>query len=105
MEAIHIGREIKKVMKQQGMNATELGKIIGKHYTLVYGMLRKPHLHCSQLAEISQALGQDFFSHYCQCPQQGQVHQQTETLEKQIQELRKENAYLKEINELLKGKK
>ena len=102
MEAIHIGREIKKAMKQRGMNATELGKIIGKHYTLVYRMFRKRHLHCSQLAEISKALGQDFFSHYCQCEKVSESHKKTEALEKEMQELKKENAYLKEINELLR---
>ncbi len=100
MEAIHIGKEIKKLLRQKDISATKLGQMTGRHNTVVYRWLRKRHLDGKLLMEISKVLEYDFFRHYCQCSPHNQGHQQTEMLEKQIQELKKENDYLKELRSI-----
>ena len=102
MQAIHIGKEIKKLLRQKGVSATKLGEMMGRHNTVVYRWLRTRHMDCKLLAEISKALEHDFFRRYCQCEKVSESHEKTEALEKEVQELKKENAYLKEINALLR---
>ncbi len=102
MKEIHIGKEIKKLLRQKGVSATKLGEMMGRHNTVVYRWLRKRHLDCGLLMEISKALEHDFFSRYCQCEKGAEAHEKAKALEKEMQELKKENQYLKEINELLR---
>lgn len=102
MEAIHTGKEIKKALRQKDISVNQLSEMLGRHNTVVYRWLRKKHLDCGLLAEISKALEHDFFSHYCQCEKVSEAHEKTQALEKEVQELKKENAYLKEINTLLR---
>ena len=61
MEEYHIGHEIEKEMRAQGMSAPELGKKIDRSKGAVYEIFKKGHIATDLLAKVQRALGRDFF--------------------------------------------
>ena len=61
MEKYHIGHEIEKEMRAQGMSAPQLGKKIDRSKGAVYEIFKKGHIATDLLAKVQRALGRDFF--------------------------------------------
>lgn len=105
---IHIGKSVRKLLKNQGVSPAELGERIGKGRTTVYAMLRQKYLHSGLMVKISEALKHDIIQYLYQpdeLPSNKKLLQKVEELEHQIETLRQENNYLKELNQLLKQKR
>jgi hypothetical protein len=96
MAEIHIGNEIKNVFDKRGFTITEFSKRIKTSRENVYNIFARKTIDTGLLLTISNALEFDFFSIY--------VNFINPTKDPEIDHLRKENALLKEINELLKSK-
>lgn len=58
---MHIGQHIKKVMRQQGMTATQLAKDICCTRPHIHRIFRKENIDIALLERISTALDYDFF--------------------------------------------
>lgn len=61
---LHIGQEIKRVLKEKGKKANWLAEKINTGDRNFYDMLTRDELSTSQLAQISEALEYDFFALY-----------------------------------------
>lgn len=104
---IHIGKTLKRLLEKQGVSPEELGERIGKGRTTVYAMLRQKYLHSGLMVKISEALKHDIIQYLYQpedLPGNKKLQQKVEEMEHEIETLRKENNYLKELNTLLKQK-
>ena len=58
---MHIGQHIKKVMRQQGVTATQLAKDICCARPHIHRIFRKDNIDIALLERISTALNYDFF--------------------------------------------
>lgn len=103
--AIHIGEKIKDVVYHKRISHTEFAKMLGKNPKYISRIFHKQDIHCKLLKNISELLKHDFFQYYITGSQSGGVMNSFSSLEKEIETLRKENGYLKQINELLAGRK
>ena len=101
--AIQIGNVIKKVMEEKNVSSSELASRLSVHPGSISRLFNYRHMHSSLLQKISQALGHDFFKYFTQDirVERPESDKQIEILRKDIEQLRKENGYLKQINELL----
>lgn len=75
-----------------------------------YKLLSRDDMTLSRLKQISQALNHNFFLDYYNAPSPGNQKQSPLILEnlqlkEKIKQLETENAYIKEINQLLKAAK
>ena len=61
---VHIGKEIRKVMKQRRITVVELAAILNLHRQSVYDMLRRDNIDVKRLVHISQILQYDFYNKY-----------------------------------------
>lgn len=96
MEEIHIGNEIKSVFEKRGLTITEFSKRINKSRENVYSIFNRKTIDTGLLLSISNVLEFDFFSIY--------VSSINPTKDSELDRLRNEIEYLKEINLLLKSK-
>jgi transcriptional regulator with XRE-family HTH domain len=96
MEEIHIGNEIRSVFNERGLSISEFSRRIKTSRENVYSIFNRKTIDTGLLITISNVLDFDFFSIY--------VSFINPTKDPEIDHLRKENALLKEINELLKSK-
>ena len=104
-EEIHIGKKIKDVMIDRRMRASEFAGKIGQSSGGISRLFNRKEFHCSQLRKICEVLDYDFFRYYLRLGEGDEkLGARIGELERENVSLRKENAYLKEINELLKGK-
>ena len=63
-EEIHIGKLIRKKLKESGRLVTWFAKEMGFHRTNAYKIFKKTHLHHSQLSRISKILDYNFHAYY-----------------------------------------
>ena len=73
MEKYHIGHEIEKEMRAQGMSAPELGKRIDRSKGAVYEIFKKGHIATDLLAKVQRVLGRDFFKELSEALNNGGV--------------------------------
>lgn len=115
--AIHIGSIVRKVLYDKRVKPGDLAKRIGVHIGSISRILGYGEMNTGLLKKLSVALGYDFFGHYSDELKLGRGEKEVVTakemtsceklLEDCVREnegLKKEVAYLKEINGLL-GKK
>ena len=96
----HIGKTLKRIIKEKSISAEKLGKLIGRSNPAVYRMFRKEHLHLKLLEKISLAIGHDMFQ-YLQTEKNSTAEKE---LKEKISELEKEIIFLKDIIQSLKRK-
>lgn len=94
-------------MKEKHVTPSGLALKLGVHVVTVSRMFRYRHMHAALLMKISQVLGHDFFKYYSQelRLEKTEDEKQIAEIKKQIEQLQKENGYLKTINELLMSEK
>ena len=63
---IHIGKLIKRVVKERGMTITEFGKRISTHRRNVYDIFERESVDTALLQKVSDILEHDFFGYYKQ---------------------------------------
>lgn len=104
--AVQIGSVIKKVMEEKKVSSTELASRLGVHPGSISRIFNYRHMHSSLLQKLSQALGHDFFKYFTQDirVERPEADKQLDEMRKEIEALRKENGYLKQINDLLINK-
>jgi len=66
MEKYHIGHEIEKEMRAQGMTARQLADKINLSPSAVYDIFKKNHITTDRLAMVQRVLGRDFFKELSQ---------------------------------------
>lgn len=93
MSELHIGRQIKLIVEQRGYTVTEFAKRINKSRENVYSIFSRKSIDTDLLLTISKVLEYDFFSLF---------NDKQNEQAKEIDQLTKENALLKEMIELLK---
>jgi transcriptional regulator with XRE-family HTH domain len=101
--SVQIGSVIKKVMEDKRVSPSELASRLGVHPGSISRIFNYKHMHSSLLQKLSQALGHDFFKYFTQDirVERPEAEKQVEEIKKEMELLRKENGYLKQINELL----
>jgi DNA-binding Xre family transcriptional regulator len=114
----HIGKKITEVLQSKFWTKTELGDIIGMSQSNAIYLTNRKNIDVENLHKISVALRHNFFKYYPveEAPiEKGKetdvLKQKIAELEKQVEQqkveidnLKKENGYLNEINGLLKRK-
>jgi transcriptional regulator with XRE-family HTH domain len=119
--AFHIGKIIRQRLEETGMNKSEFARRINTTPQNIYGIFKRKSIDTDLLKEISQVLEYDFFQYYSQVTfevhEDGSPYSKEKTYEhktvtelcnelkvcqQELELLRKENAYLKEINDLLR---
>jgi len=71
MEKYHIGHEIEKEMRAQGMTARQLAEKINLSPQAVYDIFKKDHITTDRLTMVQRALGRDFFKEFSQVATNG----------------------------------
>ena len=106
---LHIGVIIRKVVYEKRIRMGDLAKSMGMHQGSISRVLDCRSLQTRMLKKFSEVLDYDFFAHYSEELKVTQKLEEASECEKQLavtkmelEKLRQENAYLKEINELLK---
>lgn len=62
--SMHIGKEIQKLMRQQGRTTVWLARQLGCARTFIYRIYERPSIDTSLLLRISKILEHDFFCDY-----------------------------------------
>ena len=90
-------------MEEKRVSPSELASRLGVHPGSISRIFNYKHMHSSLLQKISQALGHDFFKYFTQDikVERPASDKQIDELKKELDVLRKESGYLKQINELL----
>ena len=104
---VHIGNKIKQLLYEKQMTVSEFAERIGVTRNSAYNMLKKELLLPKWIAVISKVLGDDLSRLYYAADGESsleKLNEQVNTLQAENEQLKKENGYLKEINELLKKK-
>ena len=101
--SVQIGNIIKTIMEEKRVSASDLASRLGVHPGSISRIFNYTHMHSSLLSKLSQALGHDFFKYFSQDirVEKSSADKQLDELNKELEALRKENGYLKQINELL----
>ena len=71
MEQYHIGQEIEKEMRAQGMTAKQLAEKINLTPQALYDIFKKSHIATDRLMDIQHVLGRNFFKELSQLVQHG----------------------------------
>lgn len=101
MSSLHIGHKIRQRAKQLNIGSSLLASLVHTSKQNLNGIFKRRTIHADMLKKMSKALDFDFFQYYTDSESK-----KVKALESQIADLKKENAYLKKINELLeKGKR
>lgn len=113
---IHIGKIILDHVESLGQNKSEFARRIGVTPQNVYTVFRRASISTDLLLRISRVLGYNFFQYYALhepllvADGDAQTYASAQELEKEVNELQnekellaQENAYLKELNLLLRG--
>ncbi|MBI4930640.1 MAG: helix-turn-helix transcriptional regulator [Bacteroidetes bacterium] len=102
----HIGKTLRQILRQKNLSAESFAQLIGRSNQTVYDMFRREHIHPKLLEKISAALEHDMFQYLREngdSPAEKKLMEKISRLEKENEQLKNENAYLKEIVRL-KGK-
>lgn len=113
--SVHIGKIIAAHLAERGITKRHLAEQINRSRDYVYKMLERPYISTEDLVAISQALEHNFFWYFAEQLRNyppptssktdaSQYEAQIEELKKERDHFLKENAYLVEINQLLKEK-
>lgn len=113
--SVHIGQIIARHLSEHGITKKHLAEQINRSRDYVYKMLERPYISTEDLFSISQALEHNFFWYFTEklmdfSPTASlgvgvdQNNLQIVELQKERGYYKKENAYLKEINQLLREK-
>ena len=109
--SVHIGNIIRDYINQKKISPVQFAKMIGKNPIVISRILNKPYLHCKLLLQISQALNHDFLQYYGVetseklKKENDDMRLNMQQLEREIEMLKNENDYLKQINKMLIDKK
>ena len=100
---VQIGSIIKKVVEDKKISPSELASRLSVHPGSISRIFNYKHMHSSLMQKISQALGHDFFKYFSQDirVERSETDKQIDLMRREMDQLRKENGYLKQINELL----
>lgn len=109
---IHLGDKIKELLFERKMSVSQFAAQIGVTPNSAYVMLKKELLHPKWVETISDVLGYNLFQHVYSPPAHSShastqselisLREERDLLKQQNEEMKKELAFLKEINELLK---
>ena len=90
-------------MEEKNISSSELASRLGVHPGSLSRIFNYRHMHSSLLQKLSQALGHDFFKYFSQDirVERPEAEKQMELLRREMEQIKKENGYLKQINELL----
>ncbi|MGL4596730.1 MAG: helix-turn-helix domain-containing protein [Bacteroidia bacterium] len=118
--ALHIGKIIRQHLDEVGMTKSEFARRISTSPQNIYGIFKRKSIDTELLREISRVLSYDFFQYYASTSlvvqddkaQYGksqvltamELQRELEMCKKELDILRSENTYLKEIHKLLKEK-
>ncbi|MGL5888940.1 MAG: helix-turn-helix transcriptional regulator [Bacteroidia bacterium] len=118
--ALHIGKIIRQHLEELGMTKSEFARRISTSPQNIYGIFKRKSIDTELLREISRTLNYDFFQYYsssalvvhedkaaygkAQVMTAMELQRELDTAKKELEILRSENAYLKEIHKLLKEK-
>lgn len=120
--SFHIGKIIRQRLEETGMNKSEFARRINTTPQNIYGIFKRKSIDTDLLKEISSVLEYDFFQYYSQfsfvANEDGspygnkdkvyehktvtELYSELKRCQQELELLRKENAYLKEINNLLR---
>lgn len=81
---LNIGNKIKQVFDKKGMTVSEFGRRINKSRENVYSIFKRKTIDTGLLSKIGEVLEFDFFQYYT-------------GLGKEVEKLKKENTFLKEL--------
>lgn len=117
---VEIGKLIKKKLRERGMSNAEFARRINTHVRNVYDIFKRKSLDTELLKKIGKVMDFDFFNYYKAGEPSPVISENSKgygkkkppviaedkikIMELKIEELQKEVAYLKEINNLLKEK-
>jgi transcriptional regulator with XRE-family HTH domain len=103
---LHIGKEIEKQIKLNGISKSEFARRIAKSRQNVEDILKRESIDSALLYKISSVLKFDFFEPYSNSLGINKPEDSTTTnKDKELESLKKEISYLEEINTLLKKNK
>lgn len=120
---VHIGNFIKEVLQKKGINKSEFARRINTTPQNVYGIFKRKSIDTDTLRQISEVLNYDFFQYYTKTNMVEENHAEYNLRNKktlktiaelsveldkyknEMEILKQENIYLKEINKLLKDRK
>ncbi|HTL81269.1 MAG TPA: helix-turn-helix transcriptional regulator [Bacteroidia bacterium] len=118
MSALHIGKLIRHHLDELGMSKSEFARRIGTSPQNLYGIFKRKSCDTELLREISRVLNYDFFSFYTEKSLIGekdadgkmivlsaaQLKRDLDAKTREVEILKNENEYLKEIHRLMKDK-
>ena len=98
-KAPHMGRMVRKVAAEKGLNATTLAPLLKQSPGSISKVFKRPFLHSTLLMRLERVLEYDFFIHLCTCPKD--LPEPDTEKDKRIAELEKENKQLIKQNEMM----
>ncbi len=110
--SIHIGNLIRQVVNEKRISVTDLAANVKLHIGSISRIYSYPSMQLDSLKKFSIALQYDFFEHYSkelnfkkeETNSQSDSEKLIESKNIEIESLKKEILYLKQINELLMKK-
>jgi hypothetical protein len=108
---IHIGTLIQERARILRIGPTELGIMIDTSKQNIYGIFKRQSIDTQLLFRISQALKHDFFQYHSKMlhlegiePSRHNGENGAESFSERLEDLARENAYLRRLNGLLEEK-
>ncbi len=117
--ALHIGKIIRQHLEEVGMTKSEFARRISTSPQNIYGIFKRKSIDSELLRDISRCLNFDFFQYYSTSSLildekggSGKTHvvtaldmkRELDSCKKELEIIRSENEYLKEIHRLMKEK-
>jgi predicted transcriptional regulator len=115
--ALHIGKVIRQHLEEVGMTKSEFARRISTSPQNIYGIFKRKSIDSELLRDISRVLNFDFFQYYSTSSLvldekggNGKSHvvtaldmkRELDNCKKELEIVRSENEYLKEIHKLMK---
>lgn len=117
--ALHIGKVIRQHLEEVGMTKSEFARRISTSPQNIYGIFKRKSIDSELLRDISRCLNFDFFQYYStsslildekggngktQVVTALDMKRELDSCKKELEIIRSENEYLKEIHKLMKEK-
>ena len=117
--SVHIGQKIKEQIKKRGTSVSELARRISTSRENIYSIFKRETIDTGLLYKIGIALDIDFFTYYADvnsttnfaedpepylANKKSQMEHENAALKKELESVKSENKFLREINGLLKEK-
>ena len=102
---IHMGKIVRALVRQKNIGRNKFAALLGMNERSLSDLYRRKKLHTSLLEKISTALNHDMFQYvYTEgaSPTEKKLQEKITQLEKEMEVLKTENNYLKEIVKLQK---